>query len=82
MTLLPHELYLFQYIFDIIIPMYEEFLRKELSSAVISSRQSNAIASYCRFHSLPIKFKLPKEGQFDMNEAHTVFEHMKNHILF
>jgi hypothetical protein len=81
-TLLPHELHLLQYIFDIIIPMYEDFLRRELSTTIITRRQSNAISSYCGFYKLPINFDLPGDGEFDMNSAHTIFEHMKKHISF
>lgn len=81
-TLLPHELYLLQYIIDIIIPMYEECLKKEISNINITHRQSNAISAYCRLYKLPVKFILPYEGEFDINESHTIFEHMKKHISF
>jgi hypothetical protein len=80
--LLPHELHLLQYIVDVIIPMYEESLRKELSNVNITYRQSSAISAYCRFYKLPLKFKLPEEGELDVNEAHIIFEHMKKHISF
>lgn len=81
-TLLPHELYLLRYIAEVIIPMYERALRKQLEPMSINHRQSNAIAGYCRFHKLPIHFFLPDEGEIDIGDAHVIFEHMKKHISF
>jgi hypothetical protein len=81
-SLLSHELHLLTYIFEIIIPMYETALRKQLQNIVITERQSNAISDYCRFQKIHINFFLPKEGEFDINDAHVIFEHMKKHISF
>jgi hypothetical protein len=69
---------LFNFLKESVLPIYEDFLKNQLRFVNITPDQQNAIMMYCK---TIMKENIKISGEFDMNDAHQVFDHMRKNIL-
>ena len=70
---------LFQYLDDTVIPIYQDFLKRQLSVVYLEKEQRDAITMYA-FIILNKKILFPDE-EVDMNANHLIFDHIHKSIL-
>ena len=70
--------YLFNFLKESVIPIYEDFLRNQLHTVRLSKEQQNAIMMYCK---TIMKHNVVVSEEFDMNDSYQVFEHMQKNFL-
>jgi len=68
--------YLTHYIVTSILPLYDEFLRRDVRSVIMDEEQRDAIESFCKVYISGATVSLP-DDEVDINEIHPVFEHMR-----
>jgi hypothetical protein len=68
--------YLTHYIVTSILPLYDEFLRREVRSVIMDEQQREAIESFCKVYISGAKVSLP-DDEVNVNEIHPVFEYMR-----
>lgn len=71
--------YLTHYIAGSVLPLYDEFLRRELRSVIMDEEQRKAIESFCRVYIPGAIVSLPND-ELDVNEIHPIFEYMRKRI--
>ena len=60
-----------------VIPMYEDFLKNQLRCVRLTPDEQTAITMYCK---TIMKKNVVVSEEFDMNEVHEVFDHMRKNI--
>lgn len=71
--------YLTHYIATSILPLYDEFLRREVRSVIMDEEQREAIESFCKVYISGATVSLP-DDEVDVNEIHPIFEYMRKRI--
>jgi hypothetical protein len=70
--------HLLQFLKEVVIPMYDDFLRNQLRIINLDNDQRSAISFYCKtIMNRPISIG----EELDVNEIHPVFDHMRKNIL-
>lgn len=75
-----YKVYLLRYITDNVIPLYEEYIRKEMRPVRIDIDQKEAIIAFCKIY-IPDTVISLRDDEMDLNEIHPVFEYIKKHII-
>lgn len=71
--------YLTHYIVTSILPLYDEFLRREVRSVIMDEEQREAIESFCKIYIRGATVSLP-DDEVDVNEIHPIFEYMRKRL--
>ena len=70
--------HLFNFLKDSVIPIYEDFLKNQLRTIRLNQNQQNAIVMYVK---IVMEANLIMAEEFDMNDAHQVFDHMRKNLI-
>jgi|LakMenEpi03Aug12_release.lakeMendotaPanAssembly.Ray.scaffolds.fasta_scaffold466624_2 hypothetical protein len=71
--------YLTHYIVTSILPLYDEFLRRDVRSVIMDEEQREAIESFCKVYISGATVSLP-DDEVDVNDIHPVFEYMRKRL--
>ena len=71
--------YLTHYIVTSILPLYNEFLRRDVRSVIMDEEQREAIESFCKVYISGPTVSLP-DDEVDVNEIHPIFEYMRKRL--
>lgn len=71
--------YLTHYIAGSVLPLYDEFLRREVRTVKMDEGQREAIECFCKIYLPEAIVSLP-DDEVDVNEIHPIFEYMRKRL--